>query len=314
MPEPSRNYFKEMRLQQLRGLVALARWQTFSAAAAALRLSRTSVWQQVRALEQELACTLLRVRGHRVELTAEGQKLVEIAAPLLAGFDSIKSVFPSLLQELQQTLVIATAPTFLIYELRGPISQIHVLYPKLHLSFLERNSPTALEILEQGGADLAVVAVPEKLTRRTSLEYTRLTAYPFTLICPPGHALLVKKQLTLRDLTRHPLILSGNVTYCRQHFDAVLGQAGLLDKLKVVLESNFPVMHFEYVRMGMGVALAPLPPALSSEPESPLPGVVLRNVAHLFGEEPLFYVRRKGEFETPFAARFREIVTQNAPR
>lgn len=43
------------------------------------------------------------------------------------------------------------------------------------------------------------------------------------------------------------------------------------------------------------------------------PAGKLRNVAHLFGEEPLFYVRRKGEFETPYAAKFRELVLAQHP-
>lgn len=260
MPELPRHYFKELRLQQFRGLVALSRWQTFSAAAAALKLTRTSVWQQVHSLEKELACTLLRTRGHRVELTEAGRKLVEMIAPIVAGFDSVKSAFSPIEGDLPKTLVIATAPSFLVYELHEPISRIHALYPKLHLTFLERNSPAAIEVLDQGGADLAVAARPESSPMKVSLEYTPLTTYAFMLICPPNHRLLLKKQLTLRDLTHQPLILSSNVTYCRQHFDAVLRHAGLLDQVNIVLESNFPVMHFEYVRMGMGVALSPLPP------------------------------------------------------
>ena len=72
MPDTHRHYFKELRLQQFRSLVALARLQTFSAAAGALKITRASVWQQVRALEQEFACALLRTRGQRVELTPAG--------------------------------------------------------------------------------------------------------------------------------------------------------------------------------------------------------------------------------------------------
>jgi len=309
MPDLPRHYFKELRLQQFRGLVALARWQTFSAAAAALHLTRASVWQQVRALEKELACTLLRTRGHRVELTAAGHKLVEIVAPLVAGFDSVKSAFTSVQDSLPQTLVIATAPTFLVYELHEPISQIHGLFPKLHLTFLERNSPAAIDALDQGGADVAVAALPESAAKRSSLNFTPLTTYPFTLICPPRHPLTVKKRITLRDLSHYPLILPSNVTYCRQHFDSVLGRAGLLQKLNIVLESNFLVMLFEYVRIGMGLALTPLPPELLSQPEASLSGVVLRGIDHLFGIEPLYYIHRKGEFETPYAAKFRELVT-----
>ena len=314
MPELPRHYFKELRLQQFRGLIALSRWQTFSAAAAALQLTRASVWQQVRALEKEMACTLLRTRGHRVELTDAGRKLVEIVSPLVAGFDSVKSAFMSVQSDLPQALVIATPPTFLAYELRESISQIHTLYPKLHLSFLERNSPGAIDLLDQGSADLAVAALPESLPLKSSLEYTRFTSYPFTLICPPGHPLLTKKQISLRDLVRQPLILPSNVTFCRQHFDLLTQRAGLADKLNIVLESNFLVMLFEYVQIGIGVALSPLPPKLFTEPGARLSNVKLRNVAHLFGEESLYYVRRRGEFETPYASKFRELVTGKQQR
>src|SRR5437868_4699415 len=114
MSKTSRYYFKELRLQQFRGLVALSRWQTFSAAATALRLTRASVWQQVHSLEKEMGSTLLRTRGHRVELTDAGRKLVEIVAPLVAGFDSVQTAFSSIQGDLPHGLVIATAPPFLV--------------------------------------------------------------------------------------------------------------------------------------------------------------------------------------------------------
>ena len=308
MPESPRFYFKELRLQQFRGLVALARWQTFSAAATALGLTRASVWQQIRALEQELTSTLVRTRGHRVELTDAGHKLVEMVAPLVAGFDSVKTSFQSIQEALPQTLMIATAPTFIVYELHDAVSRVNALFPKLHLIFFERNSPVAIEVLEQGGADIAVVAKPDHVPMSRTLEYSRLTSYPFTLICPPAHPLLKKTRLLLSDFTRYPLILPASAAYCRQQVEAVLGRAGLTDKLRVVLESNFPILYFDYVRMGMGVALSPLPPQSRLVGRLNQPGVVLRSAEHLFGSEPIYYVRRKGQFDTPYAKKFLEVI------
>lgn len=308
MAESSRYYFKELRLQQFRGLVALARWQTFSAAAEALGITRAAVWQQVRALEQELTSTLVRTKGHRVELTDAGHKLVEMVAPLVAGFDSVKSAFAAVEGTLPQSLIIATAPTFIVYELHQPVAEVNALFPKLHLTFIERNSPLAIEVLEQGGADVALVAKPDTLPMSRTLEYTPLTNYPFTLICPPGHPLMKKARVTLADFTRYPLILPGSTAYCRQRFDALMSEAALAAKLQVVLESNFPVLYFDYVRMGLGVALTPLPPEHRLRGHARHQGVALRNVEALFGGEPIYYVRRSGQFETPYARRFRELV------
>jgi hypothetical protein len=38
-------------------------------------------------------------------------------------------------------------------------------------------------------------------------------------------------------------------------------------------------------------------------------GVKLQSLAHLFGDEPIYCIRRKGQFEPPSAARFRKLVT-----
>lgn len=311
MADTPRHYFKELRLQQFRSLVALANWKTFSAAAASLRITRASVWQQVRSLERELSCTLLRTRAQRVEFTPAGLRLVEIAAPLVAGFDSAKTaLFAAIDGELPQTLVIAASPTFLVHALRDPISRIRSSHPKLHLTIMERNSAVAIELLEQGGADLAVAARPAHVREHPTLEYTALEAYPFTLICRPDDPLLARRVIKLADILKRPLILSGGSTYCRAQFDSVVSQAGLRDKANIVIESNFPAMLFEYVRLGLGVALTPLPAKIATSSSVLQAGIGLRSVASIFGDEPIYYVRRKGDFETPYAALFRKMVLE----
>jgi DNA-binding transcriptional LysR family regulator len=308
MSKVDRFYFKELRLQQFRGLVALGTFRTFSAAASALKLTRATVWQQVHSLEQELGINLVHLQKHKVEVTREGRQLIGMITPLVTGFDSVKAAFLANQDSIPQTLSIVTASTFIVYELPEILAQVHTLYPKLQLTLMERNSPLAVEILEQGSADMAIVTWPDNLPKRPSLEYMPLTAYPFMLICPPNHELLTKSKLTLRDLTRYPLILPGNGTFCRKQFDTVLGLAGLLDKLNIVLESNFPLVHFEYVRVGMGIAIDPLPPELCEKAKLPNSGYALRPLGRLFKADPVYYVRRKGEFERPYVAKLRELL------
>lgn len=314
MSKDQRHYFKELRLQQFRALVALARCQTFAAAATALRLSRTSVWQQVRALEKEFDCTLVHTRGHRGELTADGRKLVEMVSPLVEGFDSIRSAFATGRKEAPPTLVVATTPTCLAYELRDPIGKIRAEFPTAQLNFLDRNSPAAIELLDHGEADVAIAARLDELPEKPSLEYLPFSSYPFTLICPLGHPLLRVRKLTLEAIAAHTLILPGKAANCRPRLEERFGRAGLFKHLRIALECSFPVALFEYVSSGLGAALTPLSPRLWRGLKSPATlkeqGVVLRDATDLFGREPIFYIRRKGGFETPFAARFRELVLQ----
>jgi molybdate transport repressor ModE-like protein len=89
----TRHYFKELRLQQFRGLQAIIRLGSFSAAARQLGLTKASVWQQVRALEEEFGCRLIEAIGRRAQPTPDGIRLARLSSPLVEGFDSIKSAF-----------------------------------------------------------------------------------------------------------------------------------------------------------------------------------------------------------------------------
>jgi hypothetical protein len=81
------HHYKDLQLPQLRGF-CLAAVRGFTGAADTLGLSVSAVWQQVRALERQLGAVLLRRRGRAVELTAEGQLLVELIQPHIHGLDS----------------------------------------------------------------------------------------------------------------------------------------------------------------------------------------------------------------------------------
>ena len=87
MTEPlmpsKRRYFKQLRIAQFRAMVELSRGKGFAAAAANLDLATPSVWQQVRALEDELNVTLVDVNGQQVTLTEQGK--LERDPPLAEG-------------------------------------------------------------------------------------------------------------------------------------------------------------------------------------------------------------------------------------
>jgi len=91
MPEP-RSRYKQNRLQQLRGFYYAARTKSISKAAARMQLSQPSVSLQIKALEQELGTQLFERRGPRIELTHDGQRLLELARPLVEGIDGLAPI------------------------------------------------------------------------------------------------------------------------------------------------------------------------------------------------------------------------------
>jgi DNA-binding transcriptional LysR family regulator len=90
--------YKQNRLQQLRGFCYAARTKNISKAASQMGLSQPSVSLQIKALERELGVELFQRRGPRIDLTHDGQRLFELAYPLLESIDQLEENFAAFRQ------------------------------------------------------------------------------------------------------------------------------------------------------------------------------------------------------------------------
>lgn len=76
-----------MELRVLRYFLAVAREGNITGAANSLHLTQPTLSRQIRELEQELGCTLLLRKNHRVVLTSEGMLLRRRAEEIVAMAD-----------------------------------------------------------------------------------------------------------------------------------------------------------------------------------------------------------------------------------
>lgn len=319
MSSSERQYFKELRLQQFRGLLEVIRSGSFSLAAKVLFLTKASVWQQVRALEEEFGCVLLESVGRKIKPTANGLRLAQLAGPLVEGFDSIKAAFSADLAKVPASLSVATTPSCLAYELRQAVARTREQFPNAHLTFHDRNSPAAIDLLESGEADLAVAARFEEWPSKPTLEFFPVSEHPFAIGAPAGHPLLSGDSPQLSDLAKFPLLLPGPTANCRPHLERLLRSEGVWDRLKIVLECSFPGSLLEYVDAGLGITVTPVPPALLQNQQNGLASIpgrqtVLRDFSGVLGHEPVFLIRRRGWIETPIAAVFRAAIVGGRPQ
>ncbi|MBX4927072.1 choline sulfate utilization transcriptional regulator [Rhizobium binae] len=77
----------------MRLFVEVARLGSFSAAATLLGLTQPAVSYQIRRLEQQFGVGLLRRQHRGVELTAEGERLLEVAARAVGDIDALARSF-----------------------------------------------------------------------------------------------------------------------------------------------------------------------------------------------------------------------------
>jgi DNA-binding transcriptional LysR family regulator len=308
---PQRRYFKELRFRQFRAFREVARTMSFAAAADALRISRPSLWQQVRALEEELGAALVRTENQQLSLTEDGALLVELIKPLVEEFDSIRTMFADRRANVVRRLRVATTSSLLANELQQPVQHYAQEHPAVRFSFVERPSKEAFSLLESGEADLAVVGMLDTTPRPEGFVFDEWLSYPFVVICPPGHPLEKAKRIEVRDIVEHPLLLPTAATNARQRITATLEEASCLGALNAVIESSTTLVLARYVGMGLGVAISSISPQLADELRTGghgHPPLVVREVRSLFGEEPIVIARRKGGYLFSHVDGFRQLT------
>jgi len=193
-------------LDLLRTFVRVHELASFTGAADSLGLPRSTVSEQIRALEQRLGTRLLQRTTRRVQPTQDGQLLYERCRDMLDQVDEVEGLFregSSLTGRLRIDLPVALARTLVM--------------PRLG-EFLDRHPALEMEVsatdrrvdLVREGFD-CVLRIGE--VSDTGLVARRLGSYPLVNCASPAYLEAHGTPRTLDDLADHQLI----------HYVSVLG-------------------------------------------------------------------------------------------
>lgn len=299
--------YKDIQLPQLRSFCVAATEGNFTAAAKTLGLSAPTVWQQVRALERQLKTTLLRRRGRAIELTAEGQVLLDLVQPHVSGLDSLEKLFAARQALLPKQLTVAAIPYLTSVHLLEPVREYSVAQPDVRLQLQVRVwFEEVARLVEQGQADLGVLFYDREAPRSPHLEYERLIDLQFALLTPPGHPLARKRALTPHDLVAYPLIVPPEGAFARRTLDQLLQRHNLVGQAHVVMETPLLDIIRKYVAAGLGIALLHVAPETE-----PLPSVRVRPIESEHDAISVAAVTRKGAHLPEHAGAFLKVLRRH---
>lgn len=247
--------YKDIQLAQLRGFCIAARERNFTVAARQLGLSASTVWEQLRALERMLGCSLLRREGRSIELTVEGKVLLDIVQPHVEAIDSLKRLFDVGRAQLAPHLVIASSQYLLRFHLPRPIQEFTIAFPNVELNIQLPTSQHLVSAVEQHTADIAVCAFEPEEPRSDVLRYEPILELPLMLLTAKKHPLARKKNVALTDLLEYPVILPAVGSVMRRLIDRLLHRHELSGRLRVIMETPMFDTTQQYVEMGVGVGL-----------------------------------------------------------
>jgi DNA-binding transcriptional LysR family regulator len=188
-------------------------------------------------------------------LTEEGRRFLPHALAFLERARQLADLFDGAREP--DEIHVAATQYLILYVLIDAVRRFHAAYPLIRVRLSNRTEQEIeADLLRNPEIALGVAAPYESAPE---LEYHHLFSMDWSLITPPGHPLLRRKTLDLRDLTDLPLILFERGSTGRQHvIDAFHGE-GLSPRVE--METTNTEIIVRMVEAGLGVSIVPLMPS-----------------------------------------------------
>jgi LysR family hydrogen peroxide-inducible transcriptional activator len=194
----------DLKLKDLRYLVAVADTRHFGRAAERSFVSQPTLSAQLKKLEEYLGVQLIERAPKRVSLTAAGEQIVERARRILEASEQIVELAKGHGDPLAGRIKLALLPTIGPYLLPNVAGKLRKQLPRLELMLYEYQTDLMLEKLHSGEIDVGILALPVPLD---GLESYELYKEPFMVAMPANHRLSSRASIKVQDLQNETLLL-----------------------------------------------------------------------------------------------------------
>jgi DNA-binding transcriptional LysR family regulator len=243
---------RELNLDQLRTLVAIADLGTFSAAARALHLAQPTVSLHISELESRLGAPLVLRGGRKVEPTAAGAVLVQRARRLLRDADEAVDAVQRHVEGRVGRVRLGSSTGALVYLLPEVLKAMERAHPDIDVEVSILSSAEAMERLGLGTLDVGLVAMPQ--APRPGIVLTPWRSDPMMAFVPKHWP--VPQRITPQWLAARPLIFNDATTHMYRLIMEWFANAGLTPRTRIELNYNEAMKSL--VAAGYGAAVLPL--------------------------------------------------------
>lgn len=254
-----------MDISSLDAFIAVARHNSFSQAAQQLHLTQPAVSKRVAALEQELGIELFHRVARQVSLTEAGRALLVKASELVDLADDMKRYAANLSSDISGTLSIAIAHHIGLHRMPPILQQFSQRYSQVALDIHFEDSDQAMQKVEQGEIEFAVITLPNQLSDKLSME--AVWCDPLEIVVGLQHALAQQPTVSIEQLREYPCVIPEQFTETYRIINQAVALAD--EPLQVQLMSN----NLESLKMlvGAGIGWSALPKTLLDDSLHALP-------------------------------------------
>ncbi|TDC26402.1 LysR family transcriptional regulator [Streptomyces sp. 8K308] len=208
-------------LRQLTAYVAVARAASFTAAAAELHVSQSSLSRVVADLERLLGTQLLERNTRNVRLTPAGVEALRIAEQIITAHRAGMTELRRFLQGESGTVTVATLPSVAAVLLPRVISGFRAAHPRVSVRLLDGLERAVLGRVSAGNADFAISTVGRPSDQVSGQPLIRDR---FVAVLPADDPLAERAEVCWGDLAARPFLAVGRDSSVRRLTDAAFAQ------------------------------------------------------------------------------------------
>jgi DNA-binding transcriptional LysR family regulator len=295
--------YKQNRFQQLRGFCYAAAAGSISKAARRMGRSQPTVSQQIQSLDSEMGVKLLVREGSRMRLTHDGELLLEMARPLIEQLEQLDEQFSRRRLEIDEGHIeVAAGTSTILYFLPKFVGMFRRTHPRIEMRLHNVTGIEGLERLRAGLVDFAVGPLMPPVP--ADIEFHPIVSYDPVVITCVGHPLSLRKEITLEDISRYPLILPPRNLSTWTMVDGTFQKHGL--SYQVAMEVGGWEVIKKYVELNLGISIIISIGITGREKLEVLPA------GEFFPKRTYGVVLRKGRILTPQAKRFVHLLLSAA--
>src|SRR5579883_1195575 len=242
----------ELDTRLLRTFRVVAETRSFTGAAKKLRLTQSSVSQQVIALERGLGVQLLKRSNKFVGLTTAGEIFLQCARQVIENLDRVRGILAEHSKTATGHLAIGAPALFCHSLLPEVLGIFHVRFPGIALSVMTADPDSMAARLAHRELDLALLPYP---VRQKSLGMVQLGRDELLATIAPDHALAGRDRLAAKDLRGQPLIVPNPGNKLWAAWDAFLIEAGVFPE--IIVETDDLDLAKQLALGGHGMTVAP---------------------------------------------------------
>ena len=239
-----------MNLRHLRTFVEIADARGVARAAARLHLTQPTASRQLNALEAELGVPLFNRIGHRIQLTSEGEDLLQRSRRLLGDAEAMGERARALKSGQTGLLRVGATPQWIESIMVHFLARYRPRHPGVEVHLIEDGGVGLPVRLERGDVHLAIM--PEGDER-----FAGHLLYPIYVLAvmAKNHRLSRRRLLDVADLADEPLLMLNPAFASREWFQTACQAARI--RPKIVFESASPQTLIALAAGGHGIGVVP---------------------------------------------------------